>query len=415
MSLSSLTEVLGNHKGRLVLWPTHKFSTLFLAVFLYRPLSRPAATHVSLLSKLLKRGCRRFPTSRELQAYLDDLYGAELTTGVTKIGEEQALYLLLELPIVGTCPLDEGMELLWELLGEPVLSEEHFCQEKANLHKELEDLKSDKSRYATIRCVQEMCRNEPFGVIEIGEEQDLQGACLSDVEGELSRLIENSRVELYVVGPVEPEAVQQAFDKHFQALPDRGTKLPAEVQLVNNESVREVLEYDLVQQAKVCVGLRTNVLPSDPLYPALTVYDGILGGFAHSKLFMTVREKASLAYYASSTLKPSKGIMVIQSGIDPSNYHRVVDIIFDQLEQMRKGNITPEELEWTRASIGNRLKASADSPKGQVFTEAELRSASMGWTLERRLRMLQAVTLDQVVEVARRVHPDTVYLLTCKP
>lgn len=414
MEATDLIELLRDEQRRLVLWQTEKFSTLLLAALVYRPLARPAATHVSLLSKLVKRGCKRFPTTRSLQVYLDELYGARLASGVTKVGEEQVLYLLLEIPMVQGCLLREGIELLSQVLREPVLNEGYFVQEKANLQKELEDLKSDKSRYATIRCIQEMCRNEPFGILEVGDEEDLKRTSLADVEREFRNLLDRSRVEVYVVGPVDSETVKQLFMSHFPEGPTTGGRFDpsAKVGFRNPGKLREVVEYDQVQQAKVCVGLRTNILPSDPLYTALTMYEGILGGFAHSKLFMTVREKASLAYYASSWLKPSQGIMVIQSGIHPSNYYRVVEIIFDQLEQMRRGNITQEEMEWTRASIANRLKGNADSPKGQVFTEAELRSAAMGWTLQRRLELLEGVTRDQVVEVAHRVRPDTVYLLT---
>ncbi|HHV78245.1 MAG TPA: insulinase family protein [Firmicutes bacterium] len=415
--MSDLTEVLADGKRRLVVWPTQKFKTLLLSAFLYRPLSRPSATRIALLSKLFKRGCEGYPGTKELQIHLDELYGAKLTTGVLKVGEEEALYVSLEIPIAPAdrpneihSLLAEGMDLLQRIVRSPVLAEEHIAQETENVRKELEDLKSDKERYAVIRCIQEMCKDEPFGISEIGDLEDLRHTTQQDVQNEFGIIKERTPLETYLVGPFEQEVARELFERAFP--PGIQTEQRISPRRVTPAEIRQVVERDDITQAKLCIGLRTNIWPGEQLYPALTMFDGILGGFVHSKLFLNVRERSSLAYYANSWLKPSKGIMMITSGIDPVNYEKALGIILEQLELMKRGDISEQEMNWTRSGIANRLKTAADSAMAQVLADAELRTASLGWTLERRLEMLEGVTLDQVVEVAQAVKVDTVYLLT---
>jgi predicted Zn-dependent peptidase len=116
-----------------------------------------------------------------------------------------------------------------------------------------------------------------------------------------------------------------------------------------------------VGQGKLNMGLRAHVTYADDQYPAALMYNGVLGGFPHSKLFIHVREKESLAYYASSRLDGHKGILTLQSGIEIQNYEKAVAIILKQLEAMEQGDISEKELSQTRAMISNHLREIQDS------------------------------------------------------
>jgi predicted Zn-dependent peptidase len=111
------------------------------------------------------------------------------------------------------------------------------------------------------------------------------------------------------------------------------------------------------------MGFRTNTRYSDEDYYALMVYNGILGGGTHSKLFQNVREKASLAYYAFSRLEKTKGLMLISSGIDFDDKNKAIDIIKQQLEDIKKwGKISDYEFDSTIKSLTNSYKEAADNP-----------------------------------------------------
>ena len=117
-----------------------------------------------------------------------------------------------------------------------------------------------------------------------------------------------------------------------------------------------------VQQSKLVLGYRTGTsFDSEDYYPLL-MYNGILGGFPHSKLFVNVREKASLAYYVYSRLERLKGLMVIAAGIEAGEYQKALGIIEKQVEAMARGEISPAEMENTRRSLINALRVQEDSP-----------------------------------------------------
>ena len=161
------------------------------------------------------------------------------------------------------------------------------------------------------------------------------------------------------------------------------------------------------------IGYRTNTTYEDPDFPALLMMNGIFGGFTHSKLFQNVREKASLAYYASSSVEYIKGIMTVSAGIDCSNEERVLKIVAEQLDEIRAGNITQTEMDFTFKGLRSSLLMADDSVSGGVdFVLCDLVSGKTR-TSKELIEELSKVTPQDVVRVANRVQQDTVYFLSC--
>ena len=167
-------------------------------------------------------------------------------------------------------------------------------------------------------------------------------------------------------------------------------------------------------QGKLNMGCRTGATIRDDDYISLLMYNGILGGFPHSKLFMNVREKASLAYYASSRLESHKGILTIQSGIEIANYRKALDIIQEQLEAMRKGNISERELSQTRATLSNQLRERQDRPYELIDFAYHSILSGRDWTIDRLHKGIGEVTKEDVRRVAEQVQLDTIYFLRDK-
>ena len=162
------------------------------------------------------------------------------------------------------------------------------------------------------------------------------------------------------------------------------------------------------------MGCRTGVTIRDDDYVPLLMYNGILGGFPHSKLFMNVREKASLAYYASSRLESHKGILTIQSGIEIANYQKALDIIRKQLEAMRRGEITDRELSQTRATLSNQLRERQDRPYELIDFAYHSLLSGREWSLDQLLKGIESVDKEDVRRVAEQVELDTIYFLRDK-
>jgi len=166
-----------------------------------------------------------------------------------------------------------------------------------------------------------------------------------------------------------------------------------------------------VNQGKLCLGFRTNVQPGSLDYFPLVVYNGLLGGDIHSKLFQNVREKASLAYYASSVLEKFKGLMVIMSGIEAENRQKAEEIILKQFEDMKRGDFRKEELEATHKSLETGLKSMQDSQGAIVDFFLSQHITDGGEDFESMNEKIRAVTMEDVVHVANGIKLDTIYFL----
>jgi predicted Zn-dependent peptidase len=340
---------------------------------------------------------------------------------VIKKGERQILSFSLEVVNDKFAPgenlLRQGLLILRDVISDPflengVFKSDYVYQEKEQLAKEIKGLINDKVGYALERCIQEMCPAERFGVYKYGSIEELERVSAEGLYEYYRSLLKENPIDIFVVGEVDPKETFDLIQETFN-LPRSGEPvrfLPVEVHNIPGE-VRYHEEKLPVNQGKLTLGYRTNISYRDEEYVPLMFYNGILGGFPHSKLFQNVREKASLAYYSFSRLEKHKGIQLIGSGIEVKNYQQALEIILEQVELIRKGKITREEMENTRRALISMYKVVGDSPYNLVnfYMDGLIGEREEG--IDYFISKIEDVREDNVVEVAHRVHLDTVYFL----
>jgi predicted Zn-dependent peptidase len=163
------------------------------------------------------------------------------------------------------------------------------------------------------------------------------------------------------------------------------------------------------------MGYRTNLNYLDEDYYSLLVGNGILGGFSHSKLFLNVRERASLAYYVGSSIEGSKGLLTISAGISGAKQEQAVQIIKEQVQEMQAGRISSKELDQTKRGLISSINGMNDNPSGLIdrniigIVHNELR------TIDEVVQAISEVNLDSVVKAMEKVQLDTVYILRSNP
>lgn len=403
------------------LLPTVKYKLNTIAAAFHTDLEEGKATLHAMLPHVLMRGSQNYPTAESIQLALADLYGATLSGSVSKKGERQIVEFLFKAVngnyLSHTEPLlEKGFALMSDVLFRPLAESGGFRsdyveKEKEQHAKRIDSVLDDKIVYACERCLEEMTKGERFAIPKLGRKSDLgwiDGKNLFDTYREM---VAAAPMHIYVIGNVKRDEVIALVEKYMQ--PARRTEkklLPAQTDAAS-ERVREIVERLDVIQGKLNIGLRTGITHADDMYPALLVYNGLLGGFPHSKLFLNVREKASLAYYASSRLESYKGLLYIQSGIQIENYGKALDIIKRQLEEMKAGHITDEELAFTKSGLINSFRTVQDSPEGLVDLHTGGLVSGRQRTVEELIELVQKVKREDVVRIAERVRLDTIYFL----
>ncbi len=407
---------------RLFWLPTDKFKTVTFKLYLHQELKKDFATKTALLPAVLERGTNLHPDRISLRRELDNLYGAELSADVEKRGERHIMEVSLEMVhpryLGGFELLGKGLAMMRDLVADPFLENGGFCrsyidQEKYQLAREIKSLLNDKVSYALERCIAEMCRDEPYGIYKLGNLKDLEKIDPRDLYLYSRELINQNPMDFYIVGLQRQEEIESLLRDIFtfeRKLPLK--ELPPMNVYREKESETVTLEETMpVSQSKLVLGYRTNVPYNHELYYPLVMCNGVLGGFPHSKLFQNVREKASLAYFVFSRLEIHKGLMFIAAGIDPAHYHRVLEIIAEQLDKIVKGDITREELENTRTGLINQLRSRVDNPDSLInfFLNAEIGGKKHGFA--GAIERIQKITVEEVMEAADRISLDTVFFL----
>ncbi|WP_103106189.1 EF-P 5-aminopentanol modification-associated protein YfmF [Brevibacillus reuszeri] len=404
--------------------PTAKFKTTTIVTMIEQALSEEHVTKTALLAMVMKRATARFPETKRLRAHLDFLYGAIFDVDVMKKGERQVLQIYMEVPnekylSKDATLLEAAIQFVGDMLTRPHVEngaflEKYVTQEKETLRKRMESLIDDKMKYANQRVTEEMCKGEPFSLLAQGRVEDLPNITGEDLYTYFQELTASNPINMFVVGDVEPQNVSEIIRAQvpLERTNVKALQLPNTPKQVSAE--REVIDRLDVNQAKLNIGCRTQITYKDDDYPALLMYNGVLGGFPHSKLFVNVREKESLAYYAVSRLESHKGILMMMSGIDVNKYQRAVEIIKEQLDLMGKGSISEEEMGLTRATLSNQFRELTDSARGMIdFTYNGVISGRKRQLTE-LLQAINDVTIDEIKQVADKVNIDTIYLLRDK-
>lgn len=400
---------------------TDKFKTTTIVFMIQQPLAEATVTKTALLSMVMKRATARFPDTKLLREHLDFLYGAIFDVDVLKKGERQILQVYMEIPnekfLSEQSPLlEQAIQLVGEVVTQPFLENGKFAEkyvrtEKESLRKRIESIVDDKMKYANQRVTEEMCAGEPFGLLVNGKIEDLakiDGATLHSLYLEM---LARHPIDIFVVGDVDAAKVKQYIQTYINIEGRRVEPTVVKTAPKQVTKTREVIEKLDVNQGKLNIGCRTQISYPDDDYPAVLIANGVLGGFPHSKLFVNVREKASLAYYAVSRLESHKGILMIMSGIEVANYEKALLIINEQLKLVQSGQISDQEMEQTKATLINQFRELLDSPRMMVdFTYNGIlsgRARKLGELLDE----LSQVTVEQVKAAAGKIQMDTIYLL----
>lgn len=401
---------------------TGKFKTSTINIFFHDSLSKENAAKNAMVPAVLRRGCERFPTLRDISLYLEELYGASFDCGVTKKGERQIIQFYIDYAsdkYTGekSSQFERALDLLFEIVTKPVLENgifknDYVEQEKDNLRKLIESRVNDKMQYAVDRCFEEMCKDEHFGVYDYGSVEDLAYINNRNLFEHYKNMLETYPVQVFITGNIEDDKVKCMIDKLSTV--KRGNIKNVDISSIEKEvgEVKNVTERMNVNQGKLSLGFRTNTPPNSRDYYSLVVYNGILGGSIHSKLFQNVREKASLAYYVFSRMEKFKGLMIVSSGIEIDNKDKAVDIILKQMDEIKNGNISGYEFEATLKTIETGIKSLKDNQLQIVDFYLSQTVAGTDDNFETLNEKIKEVSKQDVIDISKKIKLDTVYFLT---
>ena len=400
---------------------TDKFKTNLVAIFLTTKLERETVTANALISAVLRRGTNTMKTQEEISKQLEELYGASFDCGIDKTGDNQVLKFYIEtvndafLPQANENILKKSIENILDLIFNPLVEnnafkKEYVEQEKNNMKQRIEGRIDNKRRYALDRCIEEMYKGKPFGLYRFGYVEDLNNMNEVNLYERYKQLIKQCKIDIFVSGNVKGEVENIITEnQNVKNLEEREPSYNKESEK-NTVKQGEKIEKMDVMQGKLVVGLDVNSQNEDEKYNVM-IYNTILGGSANSKIFQNVREKANLAYEAGSRYFKYKDNIFVSCGIEISNYEKALNLVKKQLEDMKNGDFTEEEVENAKKAIISSIKTIDDEQDTSITYYFGQEMSGNQKSVEEYIERIGRVTKEDVMQVANKVEINTIYFL----
>lgn len=401
---------------------TNSFKTDLIAVFLTTKLTRENVTKNAMIPMILRKGSKRLENIEEINKDLEEMYGAGFDCGIDKTGDNQVLKFYLETIDNKYLPQDEdlvtrGINTLLEIVFDPKLENNAFKREYIETEKEklkiiIEGKKDNKAQYANLRCQEEMYKGTPFGLYKYGYIEDIEGINQENLYKHYKNLLSKCKIDIFVSGDVDEEKI---FEKvkanvNIQKLNEREPEYNKKNAPFEKHEEQKITETADVTQGNLVLGLRVDEDTKEEKYAAI-VYNAILGGSATSKMFQIVREKHSLAYTASSNYLRHKNSIFIRCGIEINNFEKTLNLIREQIEDMKKGKFTEEDIKNAKTGIVSVIRSIPDEQDTGVtyYLGQELSENKM--TFEEYESSVIKVTKEDIINFAKKVSIDTIYFL----
>lgn len=401
-----------------------KFKTGCLSINLLTQLKRETAAFNAVLPFVLRRGTRFHPDMQTIAAELDSLYGTGVEPIVRKIGEIQCIGFYASFPDhkylpAGSEVFEKTANLSCEMLLAPntrggLFLPAYVESEKEKLLELIRSRVNEKRSYAHFRLLEQMCCYEDYAVSRFGTEDTAESIYYQKLTKYYHSLISASPVEIFYCGSMEASKVANILSDALSGMTrgeinyDIGTDIRMNAV---EDKVRSFVDEMSVTQGKLVMGFRLGECMEEPDLAAIYVFNAVYGSGVTSKLFMNVREKLSLCYYASSLVDTHKGIMLVSSGVDFDKVDEAKSEILAQLEAVKSGDISDEELEAARRSVASDLCACLDS-------QGELEGFYLANTIDglefspdELAALVCDVSREDVIKIASSVVLDAEYFL----
>lgn len=403
---------------------TDKFKTNLIAIFLTTKLTRENITKNAVISSLLRRGSNKLPSQEEISKKMEEMYGASFDCGLDKTGDNQVLKFYVEtindnfLPQNSRNILKIALESIFDIVFNPYIENDSFKeqyveQEKNNIKQRIEGKIDNKARYAIDRCIEEMYKDEPFGLYRFGYIEDLQSLNGKNLYDYYKELINTCKIDIFVSGIIDDNTINLIKNnENIEKLQERKALyiVPNPLNKKLQEQEKNITESMEVTQGKLILGLDLNLDKKESRYPAL-IYNCILGGSANSKMFQNVREKAHLAYVASSSYMRYKSNVFVNCGIEIGNYEKALELIRQQIDDMKSGKFTEEDIENAKKGIKSAIKTIDDEQDTGITYYFGQELSDERCSVEDYITKIEKVNKDDIIDIANRAGINTIYFL----
>jgi len=402
-----------------------RFNTTLITFNFYLPTDRERVAEFGLLPFILTTCSKKYPDFSALNFKLSKLYGAALTATCEKIGDYQLLKMAVSVindkyTLDGEEIVCQATQLLNELVFEPKVENGEFCQSDLDREKRkaIEHIRgefAEKRVYAKSRMLEEMYKNDSYGVAKCGKIEDVEKITAKSLYKAWEDLLKHAFIRVNVVSDTLPQGIFDTLSQKLDEINRDGiTDISATSPTKSVKRANNVSEYSDIKQGKLVMGFSVDKIGGDKDTADVLVFGDIFGGGPYSKLFTNVREKMSLCYYCSARTVRIKGLLTVESGVEADNADKAKKAILNELSEIKNGNVSDMEFDSSIKGITDSLMTYNDSQEALENWYATRIADEEFLSPEEFAQKVKEVTKEDVTAIANKVALNTVYKLLPK-
>jgi len=300
---------------------------------------------------------------------------------------------------------EEAIDLLALAVNKPRFDQAPIDRIRQQVVAEIKASERNPNAIAGRKFAEALYGDHPYGRRSDGTEESLTSITHDDLVSFHKRNFARDNLIVGVVGSITPEDLAQLLDKVFAGLPEKAQLEPiSDAKLAFGQTTR--VDYALPQTSisMVYPGVRRQ----DPdFFPAYIMNHILGGGTFSSRIYNEVREKRGLAYSAGSNLvnRDHMAALMVSTATRADRAGATLQILKDEVAKMAKDGSTEEELaEAKKYLVGSYAVNNLDSSSAVASTLIGLQDENLGRDyIDKRADLINAVTLDQVKAVAKKL------------
>lgn len=397
-----------------------KFTTNRIRVRFAAEMSEQTVAGRVLVANLLEMGNQDYPSAQCLRMRLAELYGAHFSTSVSKRGRVHFVDVTISYINPHYLPEQEDItgeiiDFLEACLFKPLkngsaFKEDVFAVEKNNLLSFLETEVEDNFYHADVEMSKLYYEDEAVQIPRVGRIDLVEQVTAETAFKTYSNMLRLDKIDIFVLGQVDQALVQEKFSSF--SFKYRNPKLELEYQQAYSKVTRERVERKEARQSILELAYHLQVVYNDVNYPALLVFNGLLSAFSHSKLFMNVREKESLAYTIGSQISIFSGMLKIYAGINRQDKLKAIKLIRQQVMALKQGKFTEDDLNLTKNMLVHSATLAQDRQNNlleQVYNQVTMGQRNVTW--EEWIEAVNKVSREDILRVGQLVRLQAVYFM----
>ena len=411
-------KTISNKSYKLHMIKTNAFKTITFKVIFRNEIKKELITINNILIDYLTYSCNKYKSKKEMIIKKQDLYGAYIGGNNLRVGNylDTSLSMsILNPKYTEQTMFKESLSFFKEIIFNPKMEDKSFDKEtirilKNNLKSLIISEKDKPNIYVRNRLYEEMT-DLPISYKMNGYIEDIDKINENTLLDNYKKLINNSNIDIYVVGNIEYEEIEEAIKDIFNFETKEKKLKDVNINYKNTrEEINIIKEETKLVQSKLAIACEIKDITPLEREIVATMYSVILGNSPEAKLFMNVREKQSLAYSISSSFKRSDGILTIVAGFSYKSYDKVIDAIKKEMQDMKDGKITEQELNACKELYISVLNE-VDEYQSSIIDYYDSMFYYHAMSIEDTIKEIKKITKEDIQKLANKVEIDTIFVL----